>query len=37
MRNVAVQFLAGKAFEMVVNGNALAQGFMSLQRQGAAQ
>ena len=37
MDQIGVQFLAGEPVEMILHGNALAQGFVHLQGQGTAQ
>ena len=37
MREVGVEFLARETFQVILHGDALAQGFVHLQREGAAQ
>ncbi len=37
MRQVGVEFLARETFQVILHGDALAQGFVHLQREGAAQ
>jgi hypothetical protein len=37
MSEIGVELLAREAFEVIVHGDTLAQGFMQLQRQGATQ
>jgi len=37
MGEIGIEFLAGESFQLIVHGNALAQSFVSSQREGAAQ
>ena len=37
MSDVGVEFVAGEALQVVLNGNALAQGLVDLKRQGSAE
>ena len=37
MGEIGIQFLARQSFQVVLHGNALAQGFVHLQGQSAAQ